>query len=343
MRLNIVLKFFTLIVVSLCFLSACDNTRELRAEVIRIAHSHTRTHPVHLGALAFKEYIEEKLPNKYNIEIYPKENIGSNEKVLELVKQGSVQFLIVSSVNLESYDRSFALFSIPYLFVNEKAFESFITNPIIIKKLGVNVDKNGFIPLTAFFAGTRSFYSKTPIYKVDDLKGKKIRVQAGPFNIRIMQAFGAISIPMSFSDVYKALEQNLIDGAANNEFALVDEEHGKFAKYYSYDKHQMCPDMFIVCSKFMENLSKKDRRIFEKAAQKAQEVEIKAFHKGVHEAKTHALSLGVKFIDVNIDEFKEKVLPLHKEILYELPEIKDLYEEVLRFNKHELQKEQAQI
>lgn len=338
MKLNILFKVLVFVAITLCCVNACDKNKGDKTEVIRLSHPYTRTHPSHFAALTFKSYVEAKLPNKYNIEIYPKESLGSNEKALDLVKQGSIQFLISSSVNLEYYDRSFALFSIPYLFVNEKAFENFITNSLIIDKFKVNVDKTGFIPLTAFFAGTRSFYTKKPIHKVDDLKGMKIRVQAGPFNIRMMQAFGAIAIPMSFGEVYKALEQGIIDGAANNEIALVNEEHGKFAKYYSYDKHQMCPDMFIVSSKFMERISKEDRHIFEKAAKKAQEVQIKEFYKSRKIAKEQALSLGVTFIDVDIDEFKDKVLFLRQVILDEIPEIDDLYNEVLIFNKKEINK-----
>lgn len=41
--------------------------------IIRISHAQSETHPEHIGLLAFKEYIEENLGDKYEVEIYPNE------------------------------------------------------------------------------------------------------------------------------------------------------------------------------------------------------------------------------------------------------------------------------
>ena len=84
-------------------------------QIVRISHSQIDTHPDHLGAVAFKNYVESKLGDKFEISIYPNATLGANEKVLELIKQGSVQYLVVSTANLESFDKMYSLFSIPYL------------------------------------------------------------------------------------------------------------------------------------------------------------------------------------------------------------------------------------
>lgn len=44
--------------------------------IIRISHAQSETHPEHIGLLAFKEYIEENLGDKYEVEIYPNELLG---------------------------------------------------------------------------------------------------------------------------------------------------------------------------------------------------------------------------------------------------------------------------
>ena len=63
----------------------------------------------------------------------------------------------------------------------------------------------------------KKFYAKKPIYTPDDLKGLKIRVQQSPASVKMANAFGAAASPMSFGEVYTAIQQGVIDGAENNE------------------------------------------------------------------------------------------------------------------------------
>lgn len=59
----------------------------------------------------------------------------------------------------------------------------------------------------------------------------------------MLQALGASVTPMSFGVVYTGLQQSVIDGAENNELALVNNKHGEVAKHYSYNMHAMLPDL----------------------------------------------------------------------------------------------------
>lgn len=107
-------------------------------------------------------------------------------------------------------------------------------------------------------AGTRNFYTvEKPILTPDDLKGLKIRVQQSASNIRMMQLFGGSATPMGFGEVYTALQQHVIDGAENNELALTSNKHGEVCKFYSYNMHQMVPDIVIGNERFLNGLSKK--------------------------------------------------------------------------------------
>lgn len=66
---------------------------------------------------------------------------------------------------------------------------------------------------------------------------------------------------MSFGEVYTAIQQGVIDGAENNELALTNNKHGEVAKYFSYNKHQMVPDMLIGNLKFLNSLSDEEEKI----------------------------------------------------------------------------------
>lgn len=327
MRMNKLLGVAAAVAAVLTFTASAE-----AKTTVRISHTQIETHPDHLGFVALKKYVEEKLGDKYDIQIFPNGTLGANEKVLELVKQGVVQFLSVSTANIESFDKTYAVFSVPFLFTSEKAYEGFISQPEILEELSANAEKDGFRALGAFTAGTRNFYSKTPIKTVDDLKGKKFRVQAGPTNVAMMNAFGAAATPMAFGEVYSALQQGVIDGAENNELALTDQKHGEVCKYFSYDGHQMCPDMIIASEKFLKSIPAEDKAVFEAAAQEAQKAEFAAWHASIDGAKEKAKAMGVEFIDVDAGQFREKVLPLHQQLLKENPAIKALYEKASAYD-----------
>lgn len=99
----------------------------------------------------------------------------------------------------------------------------------------------------------------------DDLKGLKIRVQQSPASVNMVKAFGAAASPMSFGEVYTAIQQGVIDGAENNELALTNNKHGEVAKYFSYDMHQTVPDMLIANRNFINGLSEDELEIFKEA------------------------------------------------------------------------------
>ena len=192
----------------------------------------------------------------------------------------------------------------------------------------------GFETVTWLDAGVRNFYATTPIKTPEDLKGKKIRVQQSPTNVKMMKAFGASATPMSFGEVYTAIQQHVIDGAENNEFALTNNKHGEVAKYYSYNQHQMVPDMLVANLKFLNSLSPEEYQVFKEAAAVSTEVEMAEWDKSIEEAKDIAINqMGVQFIDVDVNAFKQKVLPLHEKMLQENPKIVDFYNHIQEANE----------
>lgn len=301
--------------------------------IIRISHAQSETHPEHLGLLAFKEYVEERLGDKYEVQIFPNEILGSAQKAIELTQTGAIDFVVAGTANLETFADVYEIFSMPYLFDSEDVYKSVMEDSDYMEQIYESTDEAGFRVVTWYNAGTRNFYAKTPIRTPEDLKGKKIRVQQSPASVAMVNAFGAAAAPMGFGEVYTAIQQGVIDGAENNELALTNNKHGEVAKYYSYNKHQMVPDMLVANLKFLEGLSPEEYQIFREAAALSTEVELEEWDKSIEEAKRIAADdMGVEFIDVDVDEFKEKVLPLHQTMLNDNPKIRDFYSHISEVN-----------
>ena len=277
-------------------LSGCGSVTSGK-RIVRISHAQSETHPEHLGLLAFKEYVEERLGDKYEVQIFPNELLGSAQKAIELTQTGAIDFVVAGTANLETFASVYEIFSMPYLFDSEDVYKSVMQDTDYMEKIYESTDEAGFRVVTWYNAGTRNFYGKKPINTPDDLKGMKIR-------------------------------------AENNELALTNNKHGEVAKYYSYNKHQMVPDMLVANLKFLNGLSPEEYQVFKEAAAVSTEVEMAEWDKSIEEAKDIAINqMGVEFIDVDVNAFKQKVLPLHEKMLQENPKIVDFYNHIQEANE----------
>lgn len=319
--------------VMLAAATGCSGSLTGGKRIIRISHAQSETHPEHLGLLKFKEYVEANLGNKYEVQIFPNELLGSAQKAIELTQTGAIDFVVAGTANLETFADVYEIFSMPYLFTSEEAYHAVMNDTDYMENVYDSTDEAGFRVMTWYNAGTRNFYATTPIYTPDDLKGLKIRVQQSPASVKMVQAFGAAATPLSFGDVYTAIQQHVIDGAENNELALTNNKHGEVAKYFSYTKHQMVPDMLVGNLKFLNSLSDEELAVFKEAACLSTEEELSCWDDQVEEAKQIAENdMGVTFIDVDISEFSNKVSNVQQEMLDANPDIQDLYDHIQAIN-----------
>ncbi len=297
--------------VMLAAATGCSGSLTGGKRIIRISHAQSETHPEHLGLLKFKEYVEANLGNKYEVQIFPNELLGSAQKAIELTQTGAIDFVVAGTANLETFADVYEIFSMPYLFTSEEAYHAVMNDTDYMENVYDSTDEAGFRVMTWYNAGTRNFYATTPIYTPDDLKGLKIRVQQSPASVKMVQAFGAAATPLSFGDVYTAIQQHVIDGAENNELALTNNKHGEVAKYFSDE----------------------ELAVFKEAARLSTEEELSCWDDQVEEAKQIAENdMGVTFIDVDISEFSNKVSNVQQEMLDANPDIQDLYDHIQAIN-----------
>lgn len=284
---------------------------------------------------AFQEFINEKLGDKYDVQVYPSELLGSQTEMVQLTQTGAIDFVIASNSILETFNTNYGIFNLPYLFSSAEAYHAAMDDTSITDPIFLATENAGFIAVTWLDAGTRNFYTvKKPINTPADLKGLKIRVQQSPTNIEMMRLFGGSATPMGFGDVYTALQSNIIDGAENNEMALTDNGHGDVCKYYSYDMHQMVPDILLGNYAFLESLTEEERAIFEEGFQLLNQVQREEWTKAVAVAKDRAKNeQGVEFIYPDTTPFREACTPLHEKLLSGNETLETIYAKIQEYNE----------
>ena len=65
-------------------LAGCAGSAGNGLEIIRIGHNQSTNHPTHTGLLAFQEFISGQLGDKYDVQIFPSELLGSQNEMVQL-------------------------------------------------------------------------------------------------------------------------------------------------------------------------------------------------------------------------------------------------------------------
>lgn len=280
---------------------------------MRLAHNQSETHPVHKSLAEFARLTEEKTGGEVKIQLYPNGQLGSEREVIELTQTGAVDVAKVSASALESFSEVYSLFSLPYLFDDRDHYYK-VMNSSIVDGIYESTKDIGFRGVTFYDGGSRNFYTKKQaIMHPDDLKGMKIRVQPSATAIKMIELMGGSPTPMSFGEVYTALQQGVIDGSENNETALTDNNHGEVAKEYSYSEHAMVPDILIMNQAIWEELSEEHKKAISAAAKESSAFHKIVWEKSIAKAIKDSKENGVTFSNPDKKPFQKAVEPLHKE------------------------------
>ena len=110
--------------------------------------------------------------------------------------------------------------------------------------------------------------SKRPIMEPADMKGLKMRVMESPTYIEMFKLFGANPTPMSFSELFTALQNGTVDGQDNDPSLTFVAQFYEIQKYFSVTDHVYAMNGTVVNENFWNSLSDGHRKIIEDNSQK---------------------------------------------------------------------------
>lgn len=300
--------------------------------VWNVATIQTDTHPQTLAVKKMGEIFSQLTNGKYEIEVFPNELLGPQRETLEQVQYGIIEMAVMGNPNVSSFEDGFLTFEMPFLFDDLQHQKYFFENSPLVPELFQSIDQYNFTILTYFTAGTRNMYAKKPIRNLKDLKGMKIRTAESDTYAKMMTALGGAATPMSFGEVFTAIQSGVVDGAENNEASYANTKHYEIAPYYSFTRHLIVPDYLVINTKLYNALPDEDRAALHQAVQEAAAYEVELWEKDAAERLEKVKQGGATIVeDVNALELQQAVKPLHEE-LTKNPKIKRVYDEVKNFS-----------
>ncbi|MDR1966212.1 MAG: TRAP transporter substrate-binding protein [Synergistaceae bacterium] len=262
----------------------------------------------HADMLAMKDVfvpeVERESGGRIKVELYPNGQLGGDRELAEGVQMGTVTIAIPASSALAGFDKRIQVLDLPYLFTSrETAFEAL--DGELGKKIDEYLLEKGFWNLGYQENGMRHVTNnKKPIKTPDDLKGVKIRTMENPMHIAYFKELGANPTPMSWGELYTALQQGVVD-AQENPYAMIDD--GKFnevQKYVSETGHVFSVTLLVANKKFIEGLPEDLRAVVEKAGRNYAVAQRKLIAGMENDFKTALIKSGMEANELTAEDKK---------------------------------------
>jgi tripartite ATP-independent transporter DctP family solute receptor len=208
-------------------------TRARAAEyTYKYANNLPATHPMNVRAQEAAERIKKDTDGKFELQIFPNSQLGSDTDMLSQVRSGGVEFFTLSPLILSTLVPNASISGIAFAFPDNEAVWKAMDGDLGVYVRGQIAKANLVAMEKCWDNGFRQITSSTrPIQTPDDLKGFKIRVPVSPLWTSMFKAFGAGPTSINFSETYSALQTRVVDGQ-ENPLAIIDT-----AKLYEVQKY----------------------------------------------------------------------------------------------------------
>lgn len=274
---------------------------------IKLAHGLDVNHPVHKAMVYMDERLRVLSNGTMRLDIYPSGQLGSERELIELLQIGSLGMTKVSASPLEGFVPEMKVFSLPYLFKDNEHFwkvlESDIGRSLLVAGEPFLIRGLGY-----YDAGSRSFYStERPVKGPDDLPGMKIRVMNSQTAVSMVNAMGGSATPVSWGELYTALQQGVVDGAENNPPSFYLSRHYEVSKFYTLDEHTAIPDVILVSKYVWDSLDEQQQAWLQQATDESVTFQRKLWQEATEEAMAAVIEAGVEVIRPDKSEFLNSV------------------------------------
>ena len=298
-------KYTAFIFLFLALFSGCTELSEKR--YLKLAHTLPPDHPVHKAMVFMAQRCAELSNGKMEIEIYPSEQLGSEQQCVELLQIGSLAITKVSAAVMESFTEDYKVLGLPYIF-RDSSHAVNVLDGEIGQELLLSTEDRYIRGLCFYDAGSRSFYTiEKPILKPSDLDGMKIRVMKSKTAMDMVKVLGGSPTPISYGELYTALQSRVVDGAENNPPSFYTSHHYEVCKYYALDEHTAVPDVLIISQHIWKKLSDQEKKWIQQAATESVAVERKLWSESVKKSLMEVQKAGVTIYYPDKSLFAEKV------------------------------------
>ncbi|MBY6005260.1 DctP family TRAP transporter solute-binding subunit [Salipiger bermudensis] len=233
---------------------------------IRLGHVLPESHNWHIATSGFADEVAERTEGRVSIEVFPSGQLGNEKEVIEGLQFGSIQAGLIGSGSFQGIEPRMGIIEMPYAWsAREQAFAALDGD--LGTALAELLDSKGIKVLGWWENGFRNITNNVrPIVKPEDLAGLKIRVTPDKVRLATFEGLGAEPAPLSFGELYSALQQGLFDAQENPLAIIYASSFFEVQKYVSLSEHIWGAATLTMSNATWDKISPEDQEIVMEAA-----------------------------------------------------------------------------
>jgi tripartite ATP-independent transporter DctP family solute receptor len=298
---------------------------------IRFAHSLSSTEPAHLAAEYFARNVAQRTNNRVQIQVFPSEQLGSGKEVNEMIRQGANVMNITDPGYMSDFVPDIAVLNGPYLIKDPSDYKKLLDSEWF-KGIEKKLDAAGFklIMANGFF-GQRHLIADKPVRRPEDIAGMTVRVPPNPMWIETFRSMGARPTTVQWSEIYSALQQNVVTGAEAPLGSLWGSKLHETRKVISMTGHFIAFSMWPINIKYFRSLPADVQQILVEEGAKGGDEMTRLTLEMNDEYIKKLKDGGVTFVDdVDIAAFQKATTPVYKAFPKWTPGLHDTVMSVLK-------------
>jgi tripartite ATP-independent transporter DctP family solute receptor len=221
---------------------------------LKLAHYVPTDHPGGVAAQQFADNVKERTGGKVIIDVFPNNELGAPDDILEQNIEGVVDFSLGTQGSLCKYSKKFATVMMPFVFDDYEHAYRVLDGPFM-DWVQDDLEEIGLEFLGSWDYGFRNLTNSVrPINTPEDVKGLKIRT---PGEIQLqscVEAMGANVQAIAFNELYLSLKQGTVDGEENPLSVIYYNKFYEAQKYLAMTGHVYNSMNLVVSEKVWKTL-----------------------------------------------------------------------------------------
>ncbi|MBV8911964.1 MAG: TRAP transporter substrate-binding protein [Acetobacteraceae bacterium] len=275
--------------------------------------------------------LKDAVGDQIAIQFFPDNQLGQEADVVNQVKLGVVDAMLVGTSIWTNLVPEFGAFDLGYLFQDfahqRRACETpegTALSELLVQKAGARVGGWGRN------LGARNFLTKFSFNGPDQLAGKKIRSLPSPIVTETVKLMGAAATPMAFGEIYTALQAGVIDGLEHDAPTILASKFYEAAKYFTLTRHIYTPFCCFLSERTLHRLAGNLRDGLMTAVKQATNEHTDRAAKIEADAVDNLKQLGVTVGECDRNVFRDRVKPLWTTFTDQTPGAKPFVDATLR-------------
>lgn len=251
------------------------------AVVVKIAGSKPDGNPQTVGMRVFAKRLEELSNGKYEVQVYPHNQLGKEDNYLTQTRNGTIQMCCVGP-QTSRFHPAMAMFETPMLYEDldhaHRAMQGGVLELIVGPAKGQTgrfgksfVENSGMRVLNAYPIGFRHFFTKKPLKTMDDVMGLRMRVPNVPLYVKFAEFCNISGQAINYIDLPSSLDQGIVDGGDSPFGDILSDRLYEYAPFITISGHILVLQNTLINERFYQSLPDEDKQWFRQAAHEASE------------------------------------------------------------------------